>query len=258
MLLGLLLEELERGQVRRERVERPRAGQRQHRPERLRAIVLLAVVGDVLADPFLAPALEVDDRRLAKEVAAGLELEALEGVRLDLERQVLDVVVQAHRAAKATAVSPASRAFSTISARLTSRVRPSLRSWRNDEHERRHRLSGHPGRGRLGHGRLDQVLDVEALGRRVREQKARASERPVRSCDPRGLRRVLDPLRHGRPSRGRVEERQRARAEAEHGHSERLQKLDGRGHVQERLHARGDDERLRARERRKVGGHVRR
>ena len=88
--------------------------------------MLFTVVGDVLPDPFLASAVQVDYGRLAEEVAPGLELQALERVLLDLELEVLDVVVEAHRAAKATAVSPASRAFSTISARLTSRVRPSL------------------------------------------------------------------------------------------------------------------------------------
>ena len=69
-------------------MQRPRSGQREHRPARLRAVVLLAVVGDVLADPLLASALQVDHGRLAEEVGAGLQLEALERVLLDLEREV--------------------------------------------------------------------------------------------------------------------------------------------------------------------------
>jgi hypothetical protein len=43
------------------------------------------VVGDVLADPVLAAALQPDRRRDAGEVGRGLELLALELVALDLQ-----------------------------------------------------------------------------------------------------------------------------------------------------------------------------
>ena len=86
--------------------------------------------------------------------------------------------------------------------------------------------------------------------------EAGAAELPVGSRDASGLRGVLDPLRHGRASFRGIEERQRARAEAEHRDPERLQELDRRGHVEERLHARGDDQRPSARERGDVGGDV--
>ena len=49
--------------------------------------VLERFVGDVLAEPDLAGALEVDHRREPFELA-GLEFEALELVAVDLERQV--------------------------------------------------------------------------------------------------------------------------------------------------------------------------
>ena len=66
------------------RVQLP--GEREIGAARLQLVVLLAVVRDVLADPLLARALEVHHRRLAEEVVAGLKLEALELVALDLER----------------------------------------------------------------------------------------------------------------------------------------------------------------------------
>ena len=110
----------------------PRAGKREVRAALLQSLVLRSVVGDVLADPFLAATSKVDDGRPAEEVGSGLELEALERVALDLDREVADVRVQAHGAAYATATSAASPALATISLRFTSRVRPSLRSWRNE------------------------------------------------------------------------------------------------------------------------------
>ncbi len=56
-------------------------------PRACSAIVLVSVIGDVLADPLLVRTVEMDDRRLAQEVVARLELEPFELVVLDLERQ---------------------------------------------------------------------------------------------------------------------------------------------------------------------------
>jgi hypothetical protein len=55
------------------------------------------VVGDVLADPLLARARDPDGRGDAGEFRRGLELVALEGVALDLERQVSELVEGAQR-----------------------------------------------------------------------------------------------------------------------------------------------------------------
>ncbi len=110
-------------------MERPLAGEGKRRSALLQPVVLGGVVGDVLADSLLAGAVEVHDGRLAQELGAGLQLQALERVPVDAERKVANGVVEAHRAANATDTSPASRAFATASARLTSRVRPPERSW---------------------------------------------------------------------------------------------------------------------------------
>src|SRR6185437_15670269 len=75
---------------RRERFERPRAGQRPARACRLLAIVLLRVPGDVLPEPFLPRSGEPDDRGHAVEVARDAGLEPLERVALDLERKLGD------------------------------------------------------------------------------------------------------------------------------------------------------------------------
>jgi anti-sigma-K factor RskA len=53
------------------------------------------VVDDVLADPLLVGALEVDDRRAARELRRVLAVVVLELVGLDLDRQPGDVVVGA-------------------------------------------------------------------------------------------------------------------------------------------------------------------
>ncbi len=87
MLRGLLLEERLLAEVLRELVRASscrRAGDRRRAPAGLSCSS--RVVRDVLADALLARALEVHDRRLAEEVVAGLELEPLELVALDLER----------------------------------------------------------------------------------------------------------------------------------------------------------------------------
>jgi hypothetical protein len=57
--------------------------------------VVERVVGDVLADPVLAAALEPDRRREAREVGRCLELLTLELVALDLERQIGDALERA-------------------------------------------------------------------------------------------------------------------------------------------------------------------
>ena len=88
MLGRLGLEERQSRQVLREGVERPEACERQVGPACLEAVVLLAVIGDVLADALLAASSQAHDRRLAEEVFARLELERIEGVALDLEREV--------------------------------------------------------------------------------------------------------------------------------------------------------------------------
>jgi hypothetical protein len=54
--------------------------------------VVEGVVGDVLADPLLAGALDPDRRRDAREVGRRLELLPLELIALDLERQAGDLV----------------------------------------------------------------------------------------------------------------------------------------------------------------------
>ena len=59
--------------------------------------VVQRVVDDVLAQPLLVAALQVDDGRQPVEVGAGwVELEALELIGIDLEGQVLDLVVAGH------------------------------------------------------------------------------------------------------------------------------------------------------------------
>ena len=59
--------------------------------------VVERVVDDVLAQPLLVAALQVDDGRQPVEVGPGwVELEALELIGIDLERQVLDLVVAGH------------------------------------------------------------------------------------------------------------------------------------------------------------------
>jgi hypothetical protein len=59
--------------------------------------VVERVVGDVLADPVLAAALQPDRRGEAGEVGRRLELLALELVALDLERQIGDALERAQR-----------------------------------------------------------------------------------------------------------------------------------------------------------------
>ena len=61
------------------------AGERQHGPGRLRDVVVLGVVDDVLADALLAAAAHADDGRHPREVARDVLLQALERVVVDLD-----------------------------------------------------------------------------------------------------------------------------------------------------------------------------
>ena len=83
----------------------------------------------------------------------------------------LDGVVEAHRAANATDTSPANRALATASLRFTSRVRPSERSWRNASTKGVTACPDTPSRDAVGDGLLDEVADLDGLGRRVREEE---------------------------------------------------------------------------------------
>ena len=73
----------------REGVDRVVAGEVEHRARVLERDVVERVVDDVLADPLVSAALQVDDRGKPVE-ARGLELEALELVALDRQRQIGD------------------------------------------------------------------------------------------------------------------------------------------------------------------------
>jgi hypothetical protein len=59
--------------------------------------VVERVVGDVLADPLLATALDPDRGRCAGELRRGLELLAVELVALDLESELGEPVEGAQR-----------------------------------------------------------------------------------------------------------------------------------------------------------------
>src|SRR6185436_11055336 len=85
-------EELERVEPRRERGERPLALEEELREAV--ALVGVTVVGDVLADALLTPADQVDDRRLARELAGDRERQELGLDRVDLDPQLADVVVE--------------------------------------------------------------------------------------------------------------------------------------------------------------------
>ena len=76
----------------RERFQRPRARQRQHCTGRLLAVVVLGVPGDILAEPLLPAAAEVDDGRHAREAARDRLLESLELVALDLDRKLREAL----------------------------------------------------------------------------------------------------------------------------------------------------------------------
>ena len=69
----------------RERLERPRPGERKDGAGRLLAVVVLGVPGHVLAEPLLSPATQAHDGRHAGEAARHRLLEPLELVTLALE-----------------------------------------------------------------------------------------------------------------------------------------------------------------------------
>ena len=258
MALGLDLEERHRLEVLREAVDRPDARKWEHRAALLLRLMQRRVVDDVLADALLVPAVEDDDGRLAQEVCTRLHLEPLQLVPVDLEAEVLDALVQAHRAANATATSAASRALATMSARLTSRVRPSLRSWRKD---RTNGVTSCPDTPCSAAAATASSMS-SSTSRLSGGGFPRSSPAPPSSqCavgDRGGFGRLLHALRDAWASVGGVEERQGVRSKAEHGDGERLQHLDRCGHVQKRLDAGGHDQRGRASESRDVSGHVRR
>jgi hypothetical protein len=72
--------------------------------------VIEVVIGDVLADPLLAAALQVHDRRGAGEVAVCVVV-VLELVALDLDRQCGEGLEVAHRS---TLASRSSRAIEGV------------------------------------------------------------------------------------------------------------------------------------------------
>ena len=82
----------------REAVQRPLAGQREHRPGLLLGALEVGVVDDVLADPLLAGALQVHDRRGTLELGRDGPAAALEAVALDREREIGEGVVERHEA----------------------------------------------------------------------------------------------------------------------------------------------------------------
>ena len=69
----------------REGLERPGAGERQHRAGRLLAVVVLGVPGDVFAHALLAAASEVHEGGHPREAARDRFLSPLELVAVDLE-----------------------------------------------------------------------------------------------------------------------------------------------------------------------------
>ena len=91
----------------REAVQRVAPGERERRALRLESLLVLARVGDVLADSLVTAAFEVDHRRETGEVVRGLHLERLEPVRLDLERQLADAVVGRHPRRTVRVIGPA-------------------------------------------------------------------------------------------------------------------------------------------------------
>ena len=96
LALWRLGEQLERRDVLGERADRPVADERQRRSRLLQDLLVDGVVDDVLAEALLTSALEVEDRRLALEVAGhGLD-QCFELVALDPNRQICDQVVGAH------------------------------------------------------------------------------------------------------------------------------------------------------------------
>jgi hypothetical protein len=104
------VEEVEAVEMARERVDRPAAGERQHRAGVLLGLLQLGRVDDVLAEALLTAALEVDRRGQAVDLElAGLDVAgaSLEGVGVDQQRELGERVIQGHRLADSTV--PAAR-----------------------------------------------------------------------------------------------------------------------------------------------------
>jgi len=74
------------------------AGQRLHGPGLLLDLVVDRVVGDVLAEPLLAAALQADDRGLPREVRRDVADQPVERVGADDEREVREALVGAQAA----------------------------------------------------------------------------------------------------------------------------------------------------------------
>jgi hypothetical protein len=82
-----------------ERPQRPFACEGQDRAGRLQDLVVGRVVGHVLADALLAGAVHADDRRDAREGRRDVAGQALQGIALDVQRQVGEALLeQAHGA----------------------------------------------------------------------------------------------------------------------------------------------------------------
>ena len=170
-----------------------------------------------------------------------------------------DVVRLALRAAdSATASSPASAALPTISSRLARSVRPPLRSCRRASTNgviagpRTPCCAASASASSISGSTSSRL----GSGGRASATAPGGAEVPVRARHRGRLVGRLDARGDGRPARGRVEQRQRVRAIAEHRDAERLQQLAGRGHVEQRLDATGDDRDARPCELAEVGRDV--
>ena len=117
------------------------------------------------------------------------------------------------------AISPASRAFCAIRSRFARSVRPPLSRWRYDKTNGVTRCPATPS----ARAACSAPSISGSMG--AAEQKARAAELPVRPRDPSRLLDGLDACGDGRAPRGRIEQRQRVDAVAEHGDAERLEHL---------------------------------
>ena len=89
-------EEVERAHVLAEGPERPRALERQVRAARLLGALVLGAVGDVLPEPLLAGALQVEGGGDALELIGDAALAALQRVAVDRQRQLGDAIEGGH------------------------------------------------------------------------------------------------------------------------------------------------------------------
>ena len=239
-------------------MERPVAGEGSDGPRACSAVVLGGVVGDVLADPLLAGAVEVHDGRLAQELGAGLQLQALERVPVDAERKVANGVVedsQGRERYRHVACQPGvrdgERAVDLQCATARALVEPG-------EDEGGHGLAGYALRSRLPRRprSISSPTSMLSGGGFVR----RSPQAPSCQCArrrPRGRLDVVHALRDRRPAA----RRRRTAAACPCGSREPGSRASrrysiGRGDVEDRLRARARDENRRRDERDKVGGDV--